>query len=106
MGSFNWSELGKDVGIGGVLGFALGYAAKKAMKFVLISVALLLLLAVALETRGLISINWNGLETAYSQNVKPDAVMSSASAIVERIGALVPSSASFVVGFWLGFKKG
>ncbi len=106
LAGWDWAALGKEVGIGGVLGFALGYAAKKAMKLVLIGAALLVLLAVALETRGIISINWGSLETVYSNNVQPDRVVSTLSGAVQHIGGFVPGSGSFIVGFWLGFKKG
>lgn len=105
IGGFDWLSMGKEVGIGGILGFALGYAAKKALKLALITAALLLLLAVALETKGILTIHWGNLESAYSQNVKPDHMLASASDIVQRISGYIPGSGSFILCFWLGFKK-
>lgn len=101
---FDWLSLGKEVGIGGVLGFALGYAAKKTLKLALIAAALLILLAVALETKGILTIHWANLESA-SQSVKPDRMLASASDIIQRISGYIPGSGSFVLCFWLGFKK-
>ncbi|HHT28282.1 MAG TPA: hypothetical protein GXZ82_13695 [Firmicutes bacterium] len=104
--AFDWTGLGKQLGLGAILGFALGYLAKKAMKAVLLFVGLLLLLLVALETQGLITINWPALEDGYNRAVAADTLGSTFNSISAYIGRVLPSAAGFVLGFMLGFRKG
>jgi uncharacterized membrane protein (Fun14 family) len=106
LNAFDWTGLGKQLGLGAILGFALGYLAKKAMKAVLLFVGLLLLLLVALETQGLITINWLAFEDGYNQAMAADTLGTTFNSINAYIGKVLPSAAGFVVGFLLGFRKG
>ena len=104
--NWDWAPLGKELGLGGVLGFAVGFAAKKAMKLMLLVAALLLLLGVALETRGIISIHWTSLEAAYTNAFRPQAITSSLHRLVQTVGRMIPLSGGFAVGCALGFRRG
>lgn len=104
--AFDWTGLGKQLGLGAILGFAMGYLTKKAMKAVLLFVGLLLLLLVALETQGLITINWTALEAGYNKAVAADTLGTTFNSISTYIGKVLPSATGFVFGFVLGFRKG
>ena len=71
--AFDWTGLGKQLGLGAILGFALGYLAKKAMKGVLLFVGRFCCYW-SLETQGLITINWPALEDGYNQVVAADTL--------------------------------
>lgn len=103
---WDWTGLGKELGLGAVLGFAVGYAAKKAIKLVMLVAALLLLLAVALETKGLITIHWDALETTYTHAVQPDALSGTFHNVVTTIGKALPATSGFAVGCAIGFQRG
>jgi uncharacterized membrane protein (Fun14 family) len=106
LSNFDWTGLGKELGLAAVLGFAVGYAAKKAMKLVLLVAALLLLLAVALETKGLVTIHWGALETSYNKAVDPDALSSTFQHLVQTVGNALPSTSGFALGCAIGFRRG
>lgn len=106
---WDWGGIGKEAGLGAVLGFAVGYAAKKAMKLVIVGVALILLLMVALETQGLIAIKWSALESAYSRAIQPETiagVTGTVHGLVQKLERLIPVSGGFVAGCYFGFRKG
>jgi uncharacterized membrane protein (Fun14 family) len=102
----DWSDLGKEVGLGAIFGFAVGYAAKKAMKVVLVVAGVLLLLAVLFEQKGIIAVKWDVLEATYARTVKPRAVTGALTQFAQRLGRLIPVSGGFVAGFVLGFRSG
>ncbi|HHW09105.1 MAG TPA: hypothetical protein GXX29_03925 [Firmicutes bacterium] len=106
MYDINWTELGKEVGIGAVLGFAVGFAAKKAMKMVLILVALIILILVALETQNIITIHWDYAESAFQKAAEPEKFLEIVSNFFQKIARYIPGSGSFILGCWLGFRKG
>jgi uncharacterized membrane protein (Fun14 family) len=103
---WDWTALGKELGLGGVLGFAVGFAAKKAIKLVLVVAALLLLLAVALETQGIISIHWTALEASYTKALRPEEVATSLRRLAQNVGRMIPLSGGFVLGCVIGFRRG
>jgi uncharacterized membrane protein (Fun14 family) len=102
----DWSTLGKEVGLGAIFGFATGFAAKKAMKAVLIVIGMLLLLAVFLEQKGIITVQWDVLEATYAQSINSKALTETISQFAQRLGDLIPVSGGFVAGFLLGFRAG
>jgi uncharacterized membrane protein (Fun14 family) len=103
---WDWTGLGTEIGLGALAGFAVGYTAKKALKLVLIFIALMLLLAVALETHGIITVHWQTLEAGYSKAVRPEVLMDSFERLGGYVGRVLPASGGFVLGCVLGFKRG
>lgn len=103
----NWGFLAQRIGLGALLGLAVGYTAKKALKVALIIVAVLLLVLLTLQSFELISINWHVVEEAYTQAFQhPDGILGSLSDWAGQIETLLPVAGSFLVGFLIGFKLG
>ena len=87
----------------GVVGFAVGFVAKKLLKFLLIIVGVYFASLLYLQQQGWITIN-QGVE---------GSVDSLARLIYERVGALyaaiavsLPLVGAFGIGAYLGFRKG
>ena len=69
-GQVDWTLLGGQASLGLLLGYAVGYTTKKALKVGLILVALLLVMGIALEELGFLVINWGVLEETYRGSVE------------------------------------
>lgn len=103
----NWSVLGGQMGLGALLGFAVGFTAKKALKVALILLGVGIVVGVLLENYGIISINWSEIEGVYARAVEQAGGLS---VILEdwsqRLGSLIPVAGSFTVGFLIGMRQG
>jgi uncharacterized membrane protein (Fun14 family) len=97
------TSLGLQMGGTAIIGAVIGFAAKKVAKIIAIIVGLELALFKFLETRGVLSVNWNRLADASA-----DAAEGSADAGQSLLTAFITTAgigASFAGGFLLGFKK-
>jgi len=106
-GQVDWTLLGGQASLGLLLGYAVGYTTKKALKVGLILVALLLVMGIALEELGFLVINWGVLEETYRGSVEQ---MGGLGGMLrqwsERLAAYLPVGAGFSVGFLLGLRNG
>ena len=93
-----------QLGGGGVLGFAAGYAAKKLLKLILIVVGIFTMGLLALEYKGWISIHYDAIARSIEEALTGAA--GSAASLKSHILANVPFAGSFLLGFALGFKMG
>ena len=98
-------QLGLELGSGAVIGGIIGFAAKKVAKLIAIIVGLELALFKWLESRGILTVDWERLSAGMLENAQnaatggpPDFVMS--------ILSTLSISAGFTGGFLVGFKKG
>jgi uncharacterized membrane protein (Fun14 family) len=105
MVDINLQQLGLEFGSGAVVGGIIGFAAKKVAKIVAIIVGLELALFKFLESRQIITVDWEALTggllgagEAAATGAPPDWVMT--------ILSTLSVSAGFTGGFLLGFKKG
>jgi len=96
--------LGLQLGAGGIIGFAAGYALKKLTKIVAFILGLFILALMYLNYVGIIEVNWVGLLgwteealTWIGHHYTP---------IVSFIITNIPFAASFVAGFAIGIKTG
>jgi len=105
-GPIDWPLFGKQVGLGLVLGFAIGYAAKKALQIALVALGLLVLTLVVLQSYGFISIHWNQIESVYNQSLPPDGLDSVLRGWIDSLAAIIPGAGGFTIGFFWGLKKG
>lgn len=96
---FHVSSLIFDIGVGGFLGFISGYAAKLVVKIFLILAGVYIGSLLYLQQRGVISINQENLHNA----IPFDLQMGS---IIQSFAGLLPIGASFLGGFYLGFRRG
>lgn len=106
-GPIDWPLLGKQVGFGLVLGFAVGYAAKKFLQIAFITVGVLLVVLVALQHYELISIHWARIEAVYNDAVNPPGGLDAAvRGWVDSLAAVIPGATGFALGFFWGLRKG
>ena len=105
-GPIDWPLFGKQVGLGLVLGFAIGYAAKKALQIAFIALGLLVLTLIVLQSYGFISIHWNQVESVYNRAIPPEGIDSVVRGWIDSIAAIIPGAGGFTIGFFWGLKKG
>jgi uncharacterized membrane protein (Fun14 family) len=101
----NFTQLGLEVGGGAVIGAVIGFAAKKLAKVIAVIIGLELALFKFLESRQIITVDWEALTggmigagEAAASGAPPDWIMT--------ILSTLSVSAGFTGGFLLGFKKG
>lgn len=92
-----------QVGVGGILGFVVGYALKKVVKLVLVLAGLFVMILAYLGLRGVITVNFEALESLISSGL---ASGSQFVGVIAAIIAALPFAGSFLAGFLLGLKKG
>lgn len=100
--ALNFQQLGLEVGGSALVGALIGFAAKKVAKIIAVLVGAELVLFKFLESRGIISVDWDrltaGLVGAGEQAAEaPSYVVS----LVSTLGV----GAGFAGGFLLGFKR-
>ncbi len=98
-----YDDLASQVGIGGILGFVIGYALKKILKFLLVLVGLFSALLLYLGFEGFVTIHYDKIEevfTAFIENYGNEYALPS------FIGTNIPLAGSFALGFAMGIKKG
>jgi uncharacterized membrane protein (Fun14 family) len=92
-----------QLGVGGIIGFCMGYAIKKVAKIVAAIIGLFALGLIYLQSQGLIAVDWLGVE-AWA-----NTALSSLSQFEGALGAIIsnlPFAGGALVGFGLGIKMG
>lgn len=103
----DWAVLGGQVALGTLLGIAVGFTMKKALKLALVVIGVVLLGGLALQHFNIITINWEVIEALYVQTVEHSGgLLTMATGWARSIGALIPVAGSFVVGFLIGLRLG
>lgn len=97
-------QLGLEFGSSAVIGGLIGFAAKKVAKVIAVLVGLQLALFKFMESRGLISVEWDEL-TAGMMEASTAATASQPPSWVMSILSTLSVSAGFTGGFLLGFKR-
>lgn len=99
------TQLGLDLGTGGVIGGVMGFAAKKIAKAIAVLVGLQLAAFKFLESQGVLAVDWEKLSAgmlsagdAATSSQPPDFLMS--------VLSTVSVSGGFAAGFMAGFKLG
>ncbi|WP_135852721.1 FUN14 domain-containing protein [Halorussus salinus] len=98
-------QLGLEFGSGAVVGGVIGFAAKKIAKLLAIIVGLELALFKFLESRGILTVDWNKL-TAGALKASESAQGGAPPSWVTTILSTLSVGAGFTGGFLLGFRKG
>ncbi|MFB6090135.1 MAG: FUN14 domain-containing protein [Halobellus sp.] len=103
--SLNPTQLGLEFGSGAVIGGVIGFAAKKVAKIIAVIVGLELALFKFLESRGILTVDWERLTAGI---VKPaqEAATGAPPDWLSTILSTLSISAGFTGGFLVGFKKG
>lgn len=108
MVDLNPQQLGIEVGGGAAIGGIIGFAAKKVAKIIAVLVGLQLALFKFLETRGILSVDWNAI-TGTATNASKAATGATGAqppSWVLSLLSTLPVSAGFTGGFLVGFRKG
>jgi uncharacterized membrane protein (Fun14 family) len=87
----------------GLIGFALGYASRKFVKFALILLALFFLGLQALVWTGTVAVDWGGMVGKLNElvfNLKQDE------SITQFLTRRIPSAGGMLAGYLIGFHRG
>ncbi|WP_435064722.1 FUN14 domain-containing protein [Halobaculum sp. EA56] len=98
-------KLGLELGTGAVIGGIIGFAAKKVAKLIAVIVGLELALFKFLESRDILTVNWDKLGATF-MSASDAATAEAPPTWVETILSTLSVSAGFTGGFFLGFKRG
>ena len=99
------TQLGLEFGSGAVIGAIIGFAFKKIAKVIAVLVGLELAVFKFLESRGILTVDWEAL-TGGIVEVTEGATSSTPPSWVNTILSTLSISAGFTGGFLVGFKKG
>ena len=99
------TALGFEFGGGAVVGGIIGFAAKKVAKLLAVVVGLELALFKFLESRGILTVDWEKL-TAGLVKTTETAASGTPPSWLSSVLSTLSISAGFTGGFLVGFKKG
>jgi uncharacterized membrane protein (Fun14 family) len=98
-------QLGLEFGSGALIGGLIGFTAKKVAKIVALIIGLQLAAFKFLESRGLITVQWEEL-TAGLIKTSANAAEGTPPAWINSILSTLSVGAGFTGGFYLGFRRG
>ena len=103
--SLDPTQLGIEFGSGAAIGGIIGFAAKKLAKVIAVLVGIELALFKFLESRGILTVDWERLSSGVLKNAQP-AATGAPPEWLSTILSTLSISAGFTGGFLAGFKKG
>ena len=98
----NGTFLLATLGGGGIAGWAVGYTLKKVAKIIAIFLGVTFITLQYLAYKHVITVDWSKVQSA----VDKQHLEQSAQGIISVLTYNLPFAGSFLVGFWLGFRKG
>jgi uncharacterized membrane protein (Fun14 family) len=101
----NLQQLGLELGAGALIGGIIGFAAKKVAKLIAVLIGIELAIFKFLESRGIITVDWERLTAGFVQ-ASQDAASGAPPSWVQTILSTLSVSAGFTGGFLLGFRRG
>lgn len=90
------------LGGGGLAGWAVGFTLKKVAKLAALVLGIGFISIQYLAYNRYITIDWERIKTT----VPDESIEQSASSLMSVLTYNLPFAGSFVVGFWMGFRKG
>ena len=96
----------EQLGFGGLAGACAGYAAKKMARTAAILIGVIFILLQYLAYKNLVAINWDAVEHAARGVTESGAPHSAWAGFWRILTHNLPFGGAFVIGFWIGFKKG
>jgi len=90
------------VSVGGIGGFFVGYAVRKAAKIVAVFLGIFLFSLISLAYIGAISVDYDELTEVLSNLTIPEQALE----LLVPILANLPFAGSFIIAFLIGLKKG
>ncbi len=95
--------LGLNMGAAGILGFIVGYAAKKVIKLMAVLLGAQMAILAYLERTGVVSVDWGALTGQVDQTI--EAGQSVGTSLVSTLAGISALGGSFLAGTGLGFKR-
>jgi uncharacterized membrane protein (Fun14 family) len=105
MVAIDFQQLGLELGSGALIGGIIGFAAKKVAKLIAVIVGLELAMFNFLESRGILTVDWESLSGGMLE-ASEAAAEGAPPTWVQTILSTLSVSAGFTGGFLLGFRKG
>ncbi len=105
MAAIDLTQLGLEFGSGAVIGGLVGFAAKKVAKIVAVLIGLELAVFTFLESRGIITVDWERLSAGIVE-ASQDAASGAPPSWLQTLLSTLSVSAGFTGGFAAGFKFG
>ncbi len=96
----------EQLGFGGLAGVIVGYATKKAAKFLAVVLGLLFILLQFLAYKHIITLHWDAIGEAANEALQSELPRTAFDKFMAILTHNLPFGGSFVVGFWIGFKRG
>lgn len=90
------------LGSGGIAGWSVGFTMKKLAKLAALALGISFVAIQVLAFNKFITIDWEKIKTAVPEKELENYTATFFSVVTYNL----PFASSFVVGFWLGFKKG
>lgn len=103
--AIDFRQLGIEAGSGAIIGGIIGFAAKKVAKIIAVLVGLQLALFKFLESREILSVDWEKLTSGLVKTSQGAAAGSPPDWIMTILSTL-SISGGFAAGFLVGFKRG
>jgi uncharacterized membrane protein (Fun14 family) len=101
----NLRSLGMEFGTGAVIGGIIGFAAKKIAKVIAVIIGLELALFKFLESRGILTVDWERLGATFL-SAGQGAASGTPPSWLQTILSTLSVSAGFTGGFFLGWRRG
>ena len=98
-------QLGLEFGSGALIGGIIGFAAKKVAKIIAVIIGLELALFKFLESRGILTVDWERLSAGFLK-AGQSAAEGTPPSWIETILSPLSISAGFTGGFFVGWRKG
>ncbi|WP_123532908.1 FUN14 domain-containing protein [Halosimplex salinum] len=109
MVEFGLQQIGLELGTGAVIGGLIGFTAKKVAKIIAFLIGLELALFKFLESQGILAVDWERLSAGLvnaSSAAGDAATANQPPGVIVSFLSVIPVSAGFTGGFFVGFKKG
>ncbi|MBP1985668.1 FUN14 domain-containing protein [Halolamina salifodinae] len=100
----DFRQLGVEAGSGALVGALIGFAAKKVAKIIAVLVGIEMALFKFLESRGILTVDWDRL-TAGIVGAGQDAAAGTPPSWLQTILSTVSVSAGFTGGFYVGWRR-
>jgi uncharacterized membrane protein (Fun14 family) len=100
----DFRQLGVEAGTGALVGALIGFAAKKVAKIIAVLVGIEMALFKFLESRGILTVDWNRL-TSGMIGAGEDVAAGAPPSWLQTILSTVSVSAGFTGGFYVGWRR-
>lgn len=92
------------LGLGGLAGYAAGYALKQVGRIVALLVGLFFIGVQVLAYQGYLQVDWVGIQRDLAPALEPTAVQGAWERLLGVLTYNLPFAAGFVPGFWIGLR--